>query len=58
LGGIHIVDGITKVGSEEAPSVLTPEFLALVPLLFSSNRRLQEFAAGVWSDKASVARTR
>jgi non-heme chloroperoxidase len=37
IGGIHFVDGITKLGSEEALSVLTPEFLALVPGFFSTD---------------------
>jgi non-heme chloroperoxidase len=35
IGGIHFVSGITKLGSDEALSVLTPEFLGLVPGLFS-----------------------
>ena len=37
LGGITFVDAITKLGSEEAVSVLTPEFLNLVPGLFSTD---------------------
>ena len=37
IGGIHFVDGITKLGSDEALSVLAPEFLALVPGFFSSD---------------------
>ena len=37
IGGIHFVDGITRLGSEEAVSVLAPEFLALVPGFFSSD---------------------
>ena len=37
IGGIHFVDGITKLGSEEAMSVLLPEFLGLVPGLFSTD---------------------
>ena len=37
IGGIHFVDGITKLGSDEALSVLAPEFLALVPGLFSTD---------------------
>ena len=37
IGGIHFVDGITRVGSDAALSVLAPEFLALVPGFFSSN---------------------
>ncbi len=36
IGGIHFVGGITKLGSEEAMSVLTPEFLSLVPQFFST----------------------
>jgi non-heme chloroperoxidase len=31
IGGIHLVGGVTKLGSEQALSVLTPEFLSLVP---------------------------
>jgi pimeloyl-ACP methyl ester carboxylesterase len=37
IGGIHFVDGITRLGREEAVSVLAPEFLALVPGFFSSD---------------------
>jgi pimeloyl-ACP methyl ester carboxylesterase len=37
IGGVHFVDGITKLGSEEAVSVLAPEFLALVPGFFSAD---------------------
>jgi pimeloyl-ACP methyl ester carboxylesterase len=37
IGGIHFVDGITKLGSDEAVAVLAPEFLALVPGFFSSD---------------------
>ncbi|HET9528906.1 MAG TPA: alpha/beta hydrolase [Blastocatellia bacterium] len=36
LGGIHIVGGITKLGSDEALSVITPEFLSLAPGFFST----------------------
>ena len=36
VSGIHLVNGITKLGSDEALSVITPEFLALVPGLFST----------------------
>jgi pimeloyl-ACP methyl ester carboxylesterase len=35
VGGLHFVGGISKLGSEEALAVLTPEFLALVPGLLS-----------------------
>lgn len=37
VGGIHFVSGITKLGSDDALSVLTPEFLALVPGFFSTD---------------------
>lgn len=36
IGGIHLVDAITKLGSDEALSVLTPEFLNLVPGFFAT----------------------
>src|ERR1700756_4942881 len=35
LGGLQFVGSVTKLGNEEAMSVLTPEFLSLVPLFFS-----------------------
>lgn len=37
IGGLHFVDGLTKLGSAAALSVLTPEVLALVPGLFSTD---------------------
>ena len=37
LGGIHLVAGITKLGSDAAISVLSPKFLELVPGFFSSD---------------------
>jgi non-heme chloroperoxidase len=37
IGGIHFVGGITKLGSEAAMSVITPEFLSLVPGFFSTD---------------------
>ncbi|HET8675728.1 MAG TPA: alpha/beta hydrolase [Blastocatellia bacterium] len=37
IGGIQIVCGITKLGSDEALSVLTPEFLSHVPGFFSTD---------------------
>jgi non-heme chloroperoxidase len=37
IGGIHLVGAVTKLGSEAAAAVLTPEFLALVPGLFSTD---------------------
>jgi len=37
VGGVHFVDGLTKLGSEAALSALTPELLALVPGFFSDD---------------------
>ena len=37
ISGIQFVSAVTKLGSEAALSVLTPEFLALVPGFFSSD---------------------
>jgi non-heme chloroperoxidase len=37
LGGLHFVGAVTELGSEEAMSVLTPEFLSLVPEFFSTD---------------------
>ena len=37
IGGIHLVGAITKLGSEPAMSVLTQEFVALVPGFFSQD---------------------
>ena len=36
IGGLHFVGGVTKLGSEAAMSVLTPEFIGLVPQFFST----------------------
>jgi non-heme chloroperoxidase len=46
VGGAHFVCGITKLGSDEALSVLTPEFLGLVPGLFSTDVRESVGALG------------
>jgi pimeloyl-ACP methyl ester carboxylesterase len=37
IGGMNFVGGITRLGSEKALSVITPEFLSLVPAFFSEN---------------------
>jgi non-heme chloroperoxidase len=37
VGGVHFVGGITKLGSEQAMAVLTPEFLNLVPGFFATD---------------------
>jgi non-heme chloroperoxidase len=36
IGGINSIGGITKLGSDEAMSVLTPEFVSLVPGFFAT----------------------
>ena len=36
IGGVSFVDGLTKLGSNEALSVVTPEYLSLVPGLFAT----------------------
>jgi pimeloyl-ACP methyl ester carboxylesterase len=38
IGGVNIIGAITKLGSEEATAVLTPEFLGLVPGFFSEDK--------------------
>jgi len=53
LGGLHFVGAVTKLGSEEAMSVLTPEFLncrTAIPLHRRRNEcaRSGELAAGVF----------
>jgi non-heme chloroperoxidase len=37
ISGIHFVGGITKLGSDGAMAVITPEFLSLVPGFFSTD---------------------
>jgi pimeloyl-ACP methyl ester carboxylesterase len=37
VGGVNFVGGVTKLGSDEAASVLTAEFLGLVPGFFSTD---------------------
>ena len=37
IGGMNFVDGMTKLGSEEANSVITPEFFSLAPSFFSAD---------------------
>jgi non-heme chloroperoxidase len=37
IGGMVFVDGITKLGSDAATAVLTPEFLSLVPGFFATD---------------------
>jgi non-heme chloroperoxidase len=37
ISGVNFVDAITKLGSDEATSVLTPEFLNLVPGFFATD---------------------
>jgi pimeloyl-ACP methyl ester carboxylesterase len=35
IGGVNVVGGVTKLGSDEAMAVITPEFLNLAPGLFT-----------------------
>lgn len=37
IGGLQFVGAITKLGSEDAISVLSPEFLTIVPQLFATD---------------------
>lgn len=37
IGGVHFVDALTKLGTDAAISVLTPEVLALVPGFFATD---------------------
>jgi len=37
IGGVQFVGGITRLGTEQAMSVLTPQFLALVPGFFATD---------------------
>ena len=39
VGGFHFVGGVTKLGSEDAVAVLTPEFLGLLAGFFSTDVR-------------------
>ena len=45
IGGTQFVGGITKLGSDDAMSVLTPEFLNLVPGIMSTDA--EESARGL-----------
>lgn len=60
LGGLHFVGAVTKLGSEEATSILTPQFLSLVPEFFSpdtetSVRALVELSRLCFAQKPSDA---
>ena len=46
IGGLHFVDGLTKLGSPAAVAVLTPELLALVPGFFSTDAETSVSALG------------
>ncbi len=37
IGGLNLVGAVTKLGTDEATSVLTPEFLGLVPGFFATD---------------------
>src|SRR6201996_1257673 len=36
ISGINLIGGVTKLGSDEAASILTPEFISLIPGFFST----------------------
>jgi pimeloyl-ACP methyl ester carboxylesterase len=40
IGGLHFVGAVTKLGSDEAISVLTPEFLGVVPQFLSTEAEM------------------
>ena len=46
IGGINFVGGVTKLGSEEAASVLTADFLSIVPGFFSADSEESARALG------------
>jgi pimeloyl-ACP methyl ester carboxylesterase len=59
IGGYHLVDALSKLGSEAATAVITPELLALVPGLFSTNaeesvRALEPFVRMCFAHELSV----
>ncbi len=37
ISGVHFVGAVTKLGSDEATSVITPEFLSLIPGFFATD---------------------
>ena len=47
VGAVHIVGGISKLGGKEAASVITPEFLNLLPGFFST--QVEESVRGMQS---------
>ena len=56
-------DAVTKLGSDEATSVLTPEFLSLVPGFFAADvvarppvHGLAQFASAVMSRRTDLRR--
>lgn len=59
IGGVHFVDAITKLGSDEALSVLTPELLSLVPGFFATDveesvRSLESFLRMCFAQEPSA----
>jgi len=47
IGGLNFIGGITRLGSDKALSVITPEFLSLVPAFFSE--KTEESVRGLTS---------
>jgi pimeloyl-ACP methyl ester carboxylesterase len=59
IGGLNLVDAITKLGSDDAFSVLTPEVLAIVPSLFATDvdegrRTLESFVRLCFAQEPSA----
>ena len=59
IGGLHLVSALTKLGSADAMSVLTPETLAATPGLFATEaeesvRNLRDFIRMLFARKPSV----
>ena len=61
IGGVNFVAGVTKLGSDEATSVITPEFLGFVPGFFATDteesvRSLESFLRLCFSREPSAAK--
>jgi non-heme chloroperoxidase len=59
LGGLHLVSALTKLGSEDAMSVLTPETLGVAPGLFATDaeesvRNLEAFIRMFFAQQPSA----
>jgi pimeloyl-ACP methyl ester carboxylesterase len=57
ISGINFVGGVTKLGTRAASSVLTPEFLSLVPGFFGLERRRERKQNGFRCMRTKVPTT-